>query len=361
MITVSVPGSLLLLGEYCILEQGMKGLSLGVAPKLFLTAEPASRWTIIAQGAGDPVCFSIVNIMEGKIPLIQHCQQQENRGAAWATPHIFQTVLSKFIECEHKNPLLTSEPYTITIDSSSFYYNGKKLGLGSSAGVVVVWSAFLFLLAYNGSLSKERLLDFCISVHKIIQQGRGSGYDVLTSILGNLLFFSMSEYHSVRQYPLRSFDAEIICALHEVKTPAAIDAYEAYKKKHPVQARIFCQKTQSILHRAIYILNEAESCGTTAISIVQETKEYKKLLKLFKKAGKLSENLGNMIGVPAVFPVPSSCIIKCLGAGNEMALAEPIGFDFKTNNSTGVESDLSEAEVYKFSCVPSTGIQWEFT
>lgn len=366
MITVSVPGSILLLGEYCILEPGMHGLSLAVEPRLILTAEPSQKWTIVAKGPNEPACFTIENIGAALTPTIQQIS-----GFSWTNAGIFVKVLEQFIMRQAINPFLDSEPYTITIDSSKLFHDNKKLGLGSSAGVVIVFSAFLFLLLQKGKLHKEQLLDFCIPVHKLVQNGSGSGYDVLTSIEGGLLFFSMSEYQQAQKYFLDAFDAEIWCAMNEVKTASAIRQYELYKKKHPILTKIFWNKTQSFVNAAYGVVKSMQKQSASLFTLSREQPQYHELLALLRKAGKNSARFGRAIGVPADFPRASAALIKSLGAGNEMALAEPRFLDadidtvhgdhYEAAHASVITTEYSTKNLYVFPCKPAQGIEWEFS
>lgn len=365
MITVSVPGSILLLGEYFILEPGMRGLSMAVEPRLTLTAERSQKWTIVAKGNNEPACFTVEHIIPGLVPTIRQIS-----GFSWATADIFQIVIEQFIKKQAKNPLVDLEPSTITIDSSKLFHDNKKLGLGSSAGVVVAFSAYLFLLLYKGKLDKEQLLDFCIPVHKLVQSGSGSGYDVLTSIEGGLLFFTMSSYSATQKYLLSTFDSELWCAMNEVKTASAIHKYEAFKKKHPLLTKLVCNKTQILVQAAYSIIASLQKQATSKLKLSSEQPEYHDLLAILRKGGCIGARFGKMIGVPAEFPIQSAALIKSLGAGNEMALAEPHflknDIDLSVDRSNGtfsavVTPEFTTKNLYVFPCKPSEGIAWEYS
>ena len=365
MITVSVPGSILLLGEYCILEPNMHGLSMAVEPRLMLMAEHSQKWTIIAKGTGEPACFAIENINSGQVPTIK-----QNSGFSWTNANLFQIVLEQFVISQAKNPFVDSNPYTITIDSSKLFHEDKKLGLGSSAGVVIVFSAFLFLLLQKGTLRKEQLLDFCIPVHKLVQNGTGSGYDVLTSLEGGLLFFSMSRYHQAQKFWVDGFDAEIWCAMNEVKTASAISKFELYKKKHPLSIKIFYRKIQQFVDAAYEIITSMQKQSADTLKLTRDQPYYHKLIALLRRAGKSGVRFGRLIGVPADFPIALAALIKSLGAGNEMALAEP--YFLKRNTEVFLNSidrtlasvltqEYSTKHLYVFPCRPAQGIEWEYS
>ncbi|HON88947.1 MAG TPA: hypothetical protein P5519_02305 [Spirochaetia bacterium] len=364
MITISVPGSILLLGEYSILEPDMRGLSMAVEPRLTLTAERSQTWTIIAKGCNEPACFMLENISRESVPVVK-----QTSGFSWANTALLQIVIEQFIKIESKNPFVNSGPYVITIDSSNLFHENKKLGLGSSAGVVIVFSAFLFLLAQLGKLTKEQLLDFCIPTHKFVQNGRGSGYDILTSIEGGLLFFSMSSYHYAEKIMLDAFDAEIWCAMNEVKTASAINSYECYKNKHPLLTKIFWNKTQNLVNDAYRIIASMQQQSGSTHKLTREQIHYHKLVAVLRKAGRVNVRFGSAIGVSAQFPIQSKSIMKSLGAGNEMALSVPhYLLDNMDESYDRLDAEqpsvftrtYSTNSLYVFPCKPTRGIVWEY-
>lgn len=78
----------------------------------------------------------------------------------------------------------------IALDTSAFFdAEGGKLGLGSSAALTVALSAALCVQA--GAELPE--LDTLLDVHRAMQDGRGSGLDVATSLLGGLVAYQLAD------------------------------------------------------------------------------------------------------------------------------------------------------------------------
>lgn len=72
-------------------------------------------------------------------------------------------------------------PGSIQIDTSSFQWNGKKLGIGSSAAAAVTASA---LVLGSGA---EDVLQLAIRAHRSANGGEGSGIDVAASYFGGVI------------------------------------------------------------------------------------------------------------------------------------------------------------------------------
>ena len=83
-------------------------------------------------------------------------------------------------------------PGSVLIDSTSFSVGGKKLGLGSSAAVVVVSVAAVMEMA-GVSVAEHRDLCFTLAeqAHRGAQGGLGSGADVAAAVYGGLIQYRL--------------------------------------------------------------------------------------------------------------------------------------------------------------------------
>jgi phosphomevalonate kinase len=79
-------------------------------------------------------------------------------------------------------------PGSVLIDSTSFSVGGKKLGLGSSAAVVVVAVGAVMEMA-GVAVADNRALCFSLAeqAHRVAQGGVGSGADVAAAVHGGLI------------------------------------------------------------------------------------------------------------------------------------------------------------------------------
>jgi phosphomevalonate kinase len=83
--------------------------------------------------------------------------------------------------------------WTAVIDSRAFYSGGAKLGLGSSAAVLVAWAgAFAAFAHARGTGVAPPHVAALIELHRQFQGGRGSGLDVAASFTGGAITFSLA-------------------------------------------------------------------------------------------------------------------------------------------------------------------------
>lgn len=80
--------------------------------------------------------------------------------------------------------------WSATIDSSVFYADGLKLGLGSSAAALVAFAGVSWTAAGTPGQPGLSALVHC---HRAFQGGAGSGVDVAAALLGGSLEFTLNE------------------------------------------------------------------------------------------------------------------------------------------------------------------------
>ena len=164
----SAPGKLVLCGEYAVLE-GTPAISAAVNRRARVTLrETSDAAQIVVTTAGfeagtyryrstgsglEPACD------QAALPLFE---------SAWAAATI--------------DP---GAGLSIELDTEAFFSGPKKLGLGSSAALTV--ALVHALLTWQGDATRADVSSRL--VHDVLQQGRGSGVDVATSISGGLIQF----------------------------------------------------------------------------------------------------------------------------------------------------------------------------
>lgn len=105
-----------------------------------------------------------------------------------------------------------------------------KVGLGSSAavtaGVVAVLSAFV-----GDDLSPEHLFDRSLSVVHQVQDGRGSGTDLVASIFGSVVSYRVKprEIETLAALP----EISLYYAGYKTKTPDVLKIVEGFAENHP--------------------------------------------------------------------------------------------------------------------------------
>jgi phosphomevalonate kinase len=281
---LSVPGTILLLGEYAVLEEGGLGVAAAVERRVAISIEPAEELSILGVGGG----FSgLWRAAEGEAPslvgsVVEAVERElEARGLGERAPAL-----------------------AIRIDSSAFYGpEGDKLGLGSSGAVAV--GAASALLRYSG-LAEGELADAtfgaALEAHRSHQGGIGSGYDIAASLHGGWGLFTGGALPSFEQLELPWMPP---LSLHRgagpVDTKRAIERYLEWKGRNPRVARDFLEASNGVIRS----LGKARTWAEASL--------------LLEEGSRLGLELGAAIGVPAGIAMLEGRGGKALGAGNELA------------------------------------------
>lgn len=268
----TVPGNILLLGEYAVLEEGGLGLAMAVEPRVRLEASPAGILQVDGQWPGG----------SGPSPLAD---------AAVGT-------VSEYL----------GGPCTgrIRVDSTDFFSpGGRKSGLGSSAAVTVAVVCALLRLA-GRSVDSADALFLAVQAHRRAQGGTGSGYDVLTSFHGGSGIVRGGARPAWQPCGLppgcRLF---LFPGPAPVSTAEAVARYARWKEANPGPARDFLRESNA----AILAFSRARSLDEAFAH--------------FGSCRTLGIQLGGAIGVSAEIVPPAGLDprwCKALGAGNELGV-----------------------------------------
>ncbi len=125
---------------------------------------------------------------------------------------------------------------TISINTNEFFFDKKKIGIGSSAAVSVAIT-MAFNEFFEMRLASQKIIDYAIWIHKNAQKSKGSGFDVVASyeearaLSCRLVDGKQLEYDQVELPD----DLIVIAVLNDmsVETSRMIDRYQAGKEKHP--------------------------------------------------------------------------------------------------------------------------------
>lgn len=282
---VSVPGNLLLAGEYLVLEPGGPGLAIAVEPRVKANAVNAKGWSVKALMAGG----------------------QEGSQALPLADAVFAACFTAL----RRRSLPPPRPLAITIDSSAcFDAAGRKTGFGSSAAAA---AAMALLIGRATGLAGQPLQDFALESalagHRQAQGGQGSGYDIYASIYGgNGLFCggSTPSWRQLDQLPLHG--AALLAGPRPVSTREAVTAYRTWRSTVPAAG----VSILSAMHNAVLDLAAASTAGDACC--------FRSALDRAQQAGLA---LGEAIGCSAHIDLPEDCAgcsVKALGAGNELGL-----------------------------------------
>lgn len=267
----SVPGNILLLGEYAVLEEGGLGFALAVEPRVRLEAAPAAALQVQARwpgGTGSP-------LVEASVACVSEYRGRACTGA-------------------------------LLVDSTDFFSaNGRKSGLGSSAAVTVALVCGLLRLSGRGHATRDAA-SLSVQAHRRAQGGRGSGYDVLASFHGGAGLFHGGAQPSWEAAALpEGCELSLFPGPAPVSTAEAVGRYQRWKEQSPGPARDFLEESNAAV-RAF--------CGARSL---QEGR------RSFDACRRIGIQLGEAIEVPAEISAPAGLDpdwCKAIGAGNELGV-----------------------------------------
>jgi phosphomevalonate kinase len=286
-VRVSVPGNLLLLGEYAVLEEGGLGVALAVERRLTALAEPAEALTLTGEWGG-------------------------GQGLRWSEQEPGSSALVTAVVASCRNRLETlgrALPRArIHLDSTPFYMRERKGGLGSSAAAAVALTWVLLGLA-AGRPEAKAAAEVALEAHRRAQGGRGSGYDVLASSFGGAGLFTGGQQPSWEPLRLGWLEPLFLSfGPRSVSTPQAIERYRRWRESSPEEAAGFLRDSNR------FVLGFARSGSRTEAA------------SWLARARELGLRLGERVGVDAFLAwpgPPGAGPLKALGAGNELGLYFP--------------------------------------
>ena len=220
LVRLTVPGNILLLGEYAVLEEGGLGLAMAVDIRVRVEASPAESLLIEALWSGSTLSWTPGR--PGESLLIDAVVD----AVTWWLRR----------ECGAR----------IRVDSTDFFStDGRKSGLGSSAAVSV--ALVCGLLHAAGALSAARGLEarmLAMRAHRRAQGGRGSGYDIVTSFHGGTGLFRGGADPGWDPCALSGDPRVLIFAgPAPVSTADAVSCYGRWKERNPGAARDYLQES----------------------------------------------------------------------------------------------------------------------
>jgi phosphomevalonate kinase len=313
VVRLTVPGNLLLLGEYAVTEQGGLGLAVAVERRVVAELEPADSLVIEGRWAGrtvreSPLFSAVVDTWRAQLAERGLCPPPERTGGA-RVPGA-----------------------RILVDSSAFFTGSRKGGFGSSAAVTVALTcAMLHLSGFSGPGLLQCAAGIALSAHRRAQSGRGSGYDVYASLYGGFGCLSGGAdplWQAVELPwlpPMYLFQGPA-----SVSTTSSLQRYERWKAGHPGEWKRFLEESNRGVRRFL----AAES--------------WSQARSIFASARELGLRLGERIGVSARVDAPvtldqESC--KALGAGNELGIC------------LGAES--ARGADLEYVAVAAEGVRWQ--
>ncbi len=185
MKSVTVPGNLLVTGEYVITEEGGIGVACAIAPRMVAWMEDAPELRVEGR--------TRKAVLEWREAAATGEGAADAASAAGGGTSKAGNLLDRVVPflLDHRRSRRTGR---VIVDSSAFFGpNGRKLGFGSSAAVTV---ALTSLLCADPQTPDREILDLAVAAHRHAQGGRGSGYDVATSLFGGVGLFTGGRHPS---------------------------------------------------------------------------------------------------------------------------------------------------------------------
>lgn len=234
VIEADAPGKLVVIGEYAVLE-GAPGLAVAVdvRAEARIRSLPGPGNQLVIPDTGETFRFRWV----------------AGSGPRWdgPSPGAFGLPLEACAEILASRGLLPHGAVLpscrVELVTAAFHHtqaDGRrvKLGLGSSAAIVVALTGALLRFTGGPALSRQALVAVCHEVHRRLQGGTGSGIDVATAIAGGTVAIefgrggpeaSVPEAHPV-PWP-RPLGLVAAWTGQSASTPAMLGRLRAYRQR----------------------------------------------------------------------------------------------------------------------------------
>ena len=291
-ITATVPGNLLICGEYIVLEEDGLGIAVATGPSA----------TALARRS--PEASSAIHVItdEGMISL--NCAMKIAGPPFIIKAH--SSILRNLRQRGYDPPSLEIE-----INSAQFFRKGRKLGLGASAAATLLLAGLMFAWAMkDNELSREVIANAALEAHRHAQGKRGSGYDIFTSCYGSAGIFTGGDRPQWdllnEDHPLFSTRAYTFPGPQEVNTRQAVKRYQDWREHAGEGDGDFFARSQELVRG------------------LHSDRDEEQFLRRITELRLLSTELGEHIGVESWISPPTPfyerSAWKGSGAGNELGL-----------------------------------------
>ncbi|MFP4376781.1 MAG: hypothetical protein ACLFP4_07025 [Spirochaetales bacterium] len=291
----TAPANLLLLGEYAVLEEG--GLGIAIAADVRGSARFSASRTIERE-------VSVEGIMDQQ--RVFWSSSAERRSGPERDKKL--EAMARHLRSQFGTPT-----GTITIDTRPlFRADGRKRGYGSSAVTAALLTALWCRATRDNPAAPDgsSLITVGVAAHRAAQSGRGSGYDVASSLVGGTILFTGGHAPAAAPVSLPWLtDLFLFAGSAPVPTPGAVGRYETWKREHPALATQFLETSNALVSSFV-------SAGTRAAAA-----------EIMERYASVTQELGERIGVPTKITAPVGTPVgiprKAIGAGNELGIAWP--------------------------------------
>jgi phosphomevalonate kinase len=195
-IRINIPGKLILLGEYAVLE-GADALVAAVDRFAIVKINESQNEEIcLLKSSLDSKSISFKIDENGKI--ILNAQGDSDKTENWK----FALAAIEFICTKITAAGLSVNPFEMNLDTSQFFLSRHKLGLGSSAALTVAIMISLFRfhnLEPYFIKTRNDLFRLAHQIHQQVQGNRGSGVDIAASISGGICVYNMAQIENKKK------------------------------------------------------------------------------------------------------------------------------------------------------------------
>lgn len=200
-IKVSAPGSIMLMGEHAVLF-GHRALACAVDKYMHVSLQPRTDRQIIVDSA-------LANYESS----LDQLAEDERLSFVLAAIRRFQSHMTT--------------GFTLTIRSEFSH----TVGLGSSAAVTAAVVAAVMTFATGETPDKDTLFDHALAVVHEVQDGRGSGTDLVASVFGGLIGYTVQprQIEALQGIPPIS----LFYAGYKTRTPDVLKQVEARSASQP--------------------------------------------------------------------------------------------------------------------------------
>ncbi len=266
VIEARAPGKLVIIGEYAVLH-GAPGIAVAVDACALATLEtrPGQDSELVVPDTGARFRF----------------HQDAAGRLAWATPSPgpLALPLESCIATLVAHKLLPETgalaACRIALDTSDFQgrdASGRriKLGLGSSAAITVALMGALLQFVRAAPQPHEKLRVLCLEAHRRLQDGSGSGIDVLTALAGGVISIAFSPGSELpRETSLSWPDGLHMLAVwsgRSASTPAMLDRLHGYRERQPAACASHMARLRKIAGQTVSAWRASET-GTVLASL----------------------------------------------------------------------------------------------
>ncbi len=220
----SAPGSVLLLGEYAVLQPGGLGVAAAVEPRVRVRVRPSPAAALHIEGTDG----------------IERFRWRVGAGG----------LLGAVVDACAGTLGRAPDPALVEVDSSALSEGGRKLGLGSSAAVAVAVT-WALLGGDRGGVRLDVVFQTALRAHRTAQGGRGSGYDVAASTYGGTGVFHGGEEPRFERLPAAPAPLFLVLGDRPLATAPAVSRYLAWADADSGECRRHRRVSDAVVRHAL--------------------------------------------------------------------------------------------------------------